>query len=365
LVDTSTNKTEEIEVRAAESGNGIPNIELNYVSNETDYIILAQDPSGIYLSAIFSSSVQSNFDPSQYQTAFASSALGVVSDSSYLVVPQYQVVGTIIIVLTLLSAIQTAEDFISLYQNPPRLVNWNWLYEDRCWTGKQMSEIASVGLFTAEHFIGVPGFSEIGQFFKIADEGSLDLLRISQMGAEWDIQQRIEQFNGIVRVRLYRAPVPIIQPIGFCLEPLNMADANSIVDWVGYGLKHDEILPFERLFYNLSEIGYGYQIEGGQSKSKADFLSWIMSGLPNAPRCDGYVVNSQYGFDYLSIWTSNWSPQFKITEMCYIECFPANGESSIAALGFRKNDAEYTFEGVWVNNPDEFTSFFSGQNLIV
>ena len=223
-----------------------------------------------------------------------------------------------------------------------------------------MAQGTSVGFLAATTFLGVPGFAELGEYFRVADEALLDMLRISKMGAEWDMEQRLKQFNGELRLRAYHAPVPIIQPVGWCLEPLDRTSVRSLVDWLRYGLERDELFPLESLS-PADGVSYANYIEGGQPRTQAEFINDIRMRLPNSPRCDGYRDDGRV----LQIWTSGWSPPLAMTALCYVDCWPVDPpwESQIAALLFYENDNNWTLRALWLNQPDEFSDA-SGQGLI-
>ncbi len=341
ITDPITHQQREIIVRDVDTGKGIDNIQVIYVTDGTDHIVFAVDPSGQYLSTIY--------EPENYGEA----------TSPKLASLNQQGLATIVVTLTLLSSIQTVDDFLNLFTHSPRLEKWGWLYSDSCWTGAQMGQGISV-LFGVASIVGIPGFSEIGKYFKVADEALLDMLRISQLGAEWDIQQRLSQLNGVLRLRVYNAPVPIVQPIGWCLSPLESVSARSIVDWLNYSFEHGDMFPLERLV-TRDELHYVNYIEGGQSVTRREFMMDMQERLPNKPACDGYADNGRV----LQVWTSNWKPPIAMTELCYIDCnslSPPWESQTVAFLFYRTDNDSWTLETLWLNQPDEF-SVADGKNL--
>jgi hypothetical protein len=352
VVDPTNDKTKNIEVNAAETGIGIPNIELYYINNGTNSIILVHDPSGKYLSTIVSSETQSNLSTGGHFSSFISFMLGDLG-SAYLVVPKYQVVETIVIVLELASAIETVGDFIDFFRDMPDLEEYNFSYEESCWNGKQLADIASIGLML------LPGFNDIGESYLTADEALLDMLELSSMGFDLDIQKRLEELNGVIRFRSYHG-IPVMKQVGWCLEPLDKSNANSVVDWVNYSLTNNEAFPFERLTGEFESVVYVNYIEGGQGKTIKEFINEISLGLPAAPHCDGYRDDG----DFLQIWTSGWNPQITMTEYCYIDgCDLIDYRSSIVSFGFFKTDDAFSLGKIWLNQPSEFSAF-DGANLV-
>lgn len=340
VIDPAVNNSRDFLVKDSLTDTGIGNIELTYVSDGKDFLIFVFDPEGKYVPTIYDS---------ESLTSAGTPKLARVKE---------QGITEIVIVLTLLSAVQTVDDFIALFKHPPRLEKWGWFYEDTCWTGEQMGQVASVGLFGLTTFFGVPGFDDIGQaVFKIADQALLDMLKVAQMGAEYEGQQRLVQFNGILRWRVYHVPVgilpAIITPLGYCLDPLDATNTQSVVDWVNYALQYNEVMPLERLA--ATELGYVNYIEGGQGITRVGFLSDMEERLPGKPVCEGYAED-----DYqLQVWTSNWSPPLIMTELCYVGCNPIDPpwKSQIAAfLFYREKGNRWALSKVWLNEPSEYSN---------
>jgi hypothetical protein len=215
-----------------------------YVTDGNESIIIAHDPSGLYFPTIHSV-IESD-----------SRTLGV----GKLAAPPQQGLTEIILALKLWSAITSVDDFIALYQNPPQLEKWGWLYEERCWTGEQLAQAFSVGMFAVD-IIGVPGFEGIGRFFEVADQALLDGLRLSQFGAEYEIEQRLSQFKGAVRLRQYHAPIPILQPVGFCEDP----PEESLVTPAPPQMSSDSLIVFRSMRDGFTEI-YVMKADGSDQR---------------------------------------------------------------------------------------------------
>ena len=332
LSDPVTKDPRDILVKDAQTNAGISGITLTYVSDGADFIVFAVDPDGKYLPVVMDSA---------WITGTGTPKLARLKEQVG--------IGTIVIILKLVSLIQTVDDLIALYQHPPRLEKWGFLYEDTCWTGEQMGQTASV----LTEFLPIPGLDDLGKaVFRNADQALLDMLKISQMGAEYEGQHRLMQFNGILRMRMFLTPIPIITPLGYCLDPLDAFNAQSVVDWVNYALEYNEIMPLDRL--SASTMGYVNYLEGGQGITKSIFLRDMKKRLPAKPICEGYAENDRQ----IQIWISNWSPPLAMTELCWIECDPINPpwESQRAAFLFFKDETSgWLLQKLWLNEPDQFS----------
>jgi len=147
------------------------------------------------------------------------------------------------------------------------------------------------------------------------------------------------------------------------IEPLDRTSEQSIVDWLRDGLENRVLLPFEDLA-PPDGLDYTDYYEGGQPKSRAEFIDDIGSRLPHGAVCVGYAVEQ----DRLSIWTSGWSPPFAITRFCYGDCWDVSPprESTSAGFLFSKDDDAWTLDTLWLSEASRFYELIGGsaQSLI-
>ena len=273
--DSRSGVSRNVHVIADEDGKNLSNIEVTYISDGGDFIILVTDPSLQRLPVVY--------DPN--------SSASLMKGGTKLASIKHQL-AEIIIILKIWSAIQTAEDFMSLYQHPPRLERWEWNYIDSCWTGEQLAQGFGVG----SQFIPLPGFEKIvGKFFKNISQVMLDQLKIATFGRDYELQQRISGFNGILRVRIYYAPIPIVLPQGYCLNPLDKSEISSTMDWFTYATGFNEPLLVNKLVGNNgTQIGGAYGTEVvfvGRNNGQAVVDALTQSLRISQPSCLGFELS--------------------------------------------------------------------------
>jgi hypothetical protein len=147
---------------------------------------------------------------------------------------------------------------------------------------------------------------------------------------------------------------------GFCLDPLNSRDARSALDWLLYGIDHQDIYPF-RVLTASNFYGYTNYIEGGQPVTRDQFLRDLETRLDSSNvSCSGFS-----GADpSIQVWTTGWSPPWEITEFCYIDCESQNPPYRNSSTGFFLNeiDGEWKLTVNYINDPQGF--YFTDHDLI-
>lgn len=137
------------------------------------------------------------------------------------------------------------------------------------------------------------------------------------------------------------------------LPPLNRREGSSILQWIQYALKYNDIAVFEALTADDGVV-YANYTEGGQTKTKQEFMAELKLRLPNDPQCDGYINYSDYSelYDELHVWTSGWSPAWELTELCYEGCQALSPPwaSKVASLQFEKTEDGWTLRALWLND---------------
>ena len=149
------------------------------------------------------------------------------------------------------------------------------------------------------------------------------------------------------------SPLPTAQG----LAPLNRRDQSSVLNWIFDALKTKDTDTFAKL---TSEDGLGYAnyIEGGQHRTKQEFLADLEQRWASGSTCLGYVVN-----DYeIKVWTNDWTPAWIMTEMCYGECqqLTPPWNSNQAGFSLIERDEGWTIVWVLLNDPN---TWLYGQDM--
>jgi len=142
-------------------------------------------------------------------------------------------------------------------------------------------------------------------------------------------------------------PSPPPTPQG--LAPLNRRDQSSVLTWILHALETKDSGTFAALT-SEDGLGYAYYIEGGQRRTKQEFLADLEQRLPSGSTCEGYIVN-----DYeIKVWTNDWSPAWVMTEMCYGDCQPLDPPWSSEQAGFYLTETEegWTMKAMLLNEPN-------------
>jgi hypothetical protein len=152
-------------------------------------------------------------------------------------------------------------------------------------------------------------------------------------------------------------PAPSLTPV---LKTLNRKDANSIVEWVRYALDKKDSKVFDQL--TADKLSYTNYLEGGQPVDKAKLLGDLKTRLTgSSPLCSGLSLYDQT----LQIWTTGWTPDWQINQLCYMDCNPVSPpyQSAKAAFFFNPNKSgEYELTNIWLND-DKFFREISKVNI--
>lgn len=150
-------------------------------------------------------------------------------------------------------------------------------------------------------------------------------------------------------------------PKATALPPLNRREISSVLEWIQYALKENDINVFDQLA--LEEMGYVNNIEGVQPITKQEFLYALSERLPSSPRCDTYAFFNDSG--ELQIWTSGWSPAWEMNELCYFDCQQLNPPwtSNIAAFLLRETENGWSIYRVWLNDSSIYQDLYNLQMI--
>jgi hypothetical protein len=137
-------------------------------------------------------------------------------------------------------------------------------------------------------------------------------------------------------------PVSKSTPIPNDPPPLNTRDIQSVLTWFLYGLQNQDVSIIEALI-SPDGIRYAHYYEGVQFITKNDFIVQLNQRLGSELECEAITYYSPY---YWQIWTTNWTPQWEMTELCYPDCFPLNPtfESSNAGFFFSQFNGEWLLD---------------------
>jgi hypothetical protein len=138
---------------------------------------------------------------------------------------------------------------------------------------------------------------------------------------------------------------------GFCLPPLDRSQGQSALDWLNYGLAQQDPYAFDALL-KQDGLYYARYIEGGQEKTRQEFLAELEVRLPSGGRCVGYRM--EYG--YIQVWTAGWSPAWEMTESCYVGCSAISPPHRSPEMGFFLSlvNGEWWLKVGYVNPPEKY-----------
>ena len=315
-------------------------VTLALVSNGPEVLIIASDPQGKYAPGI----KEVKYSELSYDTK-----PGTVKLAAY----HRQSLEFVLLLIAIIEIEQNFKDWWAFVQDLPDLERWGFASQDYCVSNDQASNYMKALVGTS--LILFPPFKSTFTAFKddilvtflntMGDTQLGDLIR-SQIEKQGLVsrpaitQWRVYLIGGVFRYLPAR-------PVGWCLEPLDRKNPQDILNWIWYGIDHDDLYPF-KVLVTEDAVGYVYYIEGGQTTYKDQFLSDLQARFGSQPACDRYVYSSEV----LQIWTSGWNPNWQMYEMCYQGCQMLDPpyESSLAAFFLYPSDTGYKLEAVWLND---------------
>lgn len=195
-------------VRDNKTQAALPEIQMYFVSNGSRFLIVATDSTRKYLTTWFEGAY-SDFG------IYASPKRNFIPSLSPSKVYAYPPLAAFLLLMKAYSVITASADFIDLVKNPPYVYDKGFLYEDRCWTGKQLAELASVGL------VLIPGVEKVIPVDDELTKLMVDFFRAMQEVAGEGVKEKISQFPHLARIRVYKLGPNILAvvPVGFCPDP--------------------------------------------------------------------------------------------------------------------------------------------------
>ena len=342
FADPLTKQSVNISVADISTHKPLKNISVTTLSNGTELLLLAVDPSGEYAPTI---------KEVQYNELGANPDYQVAK----LAAPTKQGIEFVLLLIAIVEIEHNFKDWWEFAQDLPDLERWGFASQDYCVTNDQTT--AGLKALSGTILIFFPpldkAFSQLNDdiivtFLTTMGDtafGNLFIAQIEKLGLSFR--------PAIVKWRVYsldgKIPYLPVRPVGWCLEPLEQSKPQSIIDWIKYGISKKNLYPFKVLVLD-DGVSYVNYIEGGQSIPKHVFLSDVEDRLSSNPQCVGYV-NAD---GTLQIWTSGWLPSWEMTELCYAGCQSLNPpwESNNAGFFLYPSDNGFTIGTVWINGYD-------------
>jgi len=133
------------------------------------------------------------------------------------------------------------------------------------------------------------------------------------------------------------------------VKPLDRKDPKAVIEWVRSALEKKDPALLAQLA--SEKLNYTNYIEGAQPVERAGFtddLKTRLTGGGSAPLCDAYGTYEKT----LQVWTSGWTPDWEINNLCYANCAPLSPafKSRKAAFFLTPNPqtGEYELSNVWL-----------------
>jgi len=331
-------------------------IQVTFASNGAKVLLIATDPDQKYAPVV----KEISYSELGSQSRRPGSGAKLAAPAQ--VIPLVVVLGMV----TFLSIWETGKSVLAFFNDYPELENWSESQVTYCLRPDQISNAKEVVLNSVFLLAGGP----LGKVFgKIAasralviDEKSIEGLAElmssflqEQFGEKLDTTIQ-KQKPYIVRWKEYRikgAFTYFARPDGYCLDPLDASSPQVIMNWVNYGIEHNDPYALVNLPM-FDEIGFANYLEGGQTKSKSEYQYELAQRLKTSyPICDGYNFED----NYFKVWTHNWEPDWQMTELCYVDCNPINPpyQSDIHAFFFVQDSGEWKLRTIWVNDWELFS----------
>lgn len=345
--DPISNNILTVTLKDEQTSQPVEKIETWFVSNGTQVLVITHDPSNRYADTI---------------REFRYSELSLQDSSgAKLAAPVQQLsLAAVILLVKIVDLYQDFTKWKAFFQDFPDIEKWSKETVQLCVTPDQ----ASKGLGLASDLL--IGFVTKGMFgdqeIEVAFEEIFNEFGEEGTGTILD-RYASTQTPSIMRFTVFsiKDGFPAFLRIdGFCLEPLNRQEPQSALRWLLYGIQEQEFYPFQNLA--VSEFyGYANYIEGGDPVSREKFLLDLEPRLESSHvACDGYEASD----DVIRVWTKGWSPAWKMTQICYVDCNvldPAY-QSSVAGFFLYKSDDEWTLRVNYLNEPQNY--YFGSYDLI-
>jgi Tol biopolymer transport system component len=265
LTDPVTQQPVEITVQAAENQQPLPNIDVHYMSDGTQVLVIATDPSGQRAPAVVQPPPQQ--DPSQPQT--------------------------IVIDMQLLSSFNSAQEIMDYYRSRYPLQAWNWATEDYCQTPQELTEKLAPEKASGMLFIPLLTNSDAVTSLVSDPQQGPGLLQLFE-GMLQPTAQAPAGLSTVLHLRYYRlAPLPLtlVEWQGVCRTSNSGQIAYIGLDYNVYIYQPDSNQTIQVTQDGSENLYYHSPVFSPDGKSLAFFLSNKTDQYDNE-KSSLYVVNA-------------------------------------------------------------------------
>ncbi|HUW95021.1 MAG TPA: hypothetical protein VMW58_04485 [Anaerolineae bacterium] len=183
----------------------MPEVQVYFLQQGTSYLAVAIDPEGSYLAGWSQAVID---EETRTNSAHTVGEFSLLSSRAHA-----QSLPLVLLLLKAVSTVSSARDLIAYLQDPPELVHWGVLYEDRCWSGEDLANyVGSAGLV-------LPGIDDVaGVLAGPMDEIARAIFLLSQHVIEEDAKDLLVSLDQPVRIRTYHLGIPVLGmvPVGWC-----------------------------------------------------------------------------------------------------------------------------------------------------
>ena len=324
-----------VEFQDEETQDAISGIEVWFISNGPQVLVITNDHSGQYATAV---------------KELFYEELAILPTSSKLASPSESLsLGTVILLVKIINTYQTISEWHAYLSQFPELKKWRTGEISVCMNPVQLGEGANL---ITQGIVGIllPSFGDdiLDGLMLVYDEALGE-------GIETWSEMIVKESNPVIhRVTLFSFNGDVPKLMHFddrCLDWLDQSDPQSTLDWLMYGLENQDMYALTAITTS-DDLIYANYLEGGQSISNQTYLKQLESRLSSKPSCEGYSTE----INGIQVWTHGWSPLWQITEICYMECNSVNPpwESSSAGFFLNNYDGEWEIGLVYLNTPDRY-----------
>ena len=336
-----------VEFKDKNTRNSLSDIEVWFISNGPQVLVITNDPFGEYAPVV----KELSYD--QLSTLSSPHKLNSPIESLSL--------GTVILLIKVIDAYQTLKEWQTYLAQFPELKNWKTGQVELCMNPLQLGDGVSLLLKGALEML------PLGNASGDIVEGLTMVFKESFVDENIEnISEKIarQSHPAIYRVTLFsfKEGVPkLLQFEGLCLDWLDLSDPQSSLDWLVYGLNHQDMYALTAIT-DSDDLENANWYEGFQPVTRESYLDQLRIRIESAPSCDG--LTTQNGC--IQVWTSRWSPPWQVTENCYAECvkYEEPWKSNIAAFSIcnfdgataegPNYDGKWRIRGMYINKPDNF-----------
>jgi hypothetical protein len=302
-----------VSILSVKTGQPIKSISVNFHTNGPSLLIVAFDQEGRFLPNV--TEIQYNDIAINRKTTFGKS--NQASTAS-----QVGGIAVALLLMEVLDGYEAAKAWVEFYQNPPQLEKWSLFSRDYCVTPEQMNSgiraVVGTGLIIlpgpADLINHIPNLAPLDDWAWLSAMSELTGSITTSEGLD-KLKALLESNNGVVRwkvVELAGLNKQIAFPIGWCLNPLDQSDINSVLERAVYSFENNEPSLLNPM---ISSVGVGFA-PYATSYASPDYNNLLevitlveSSQMNSAPQCIG-IYRDQYepkASVYLQNIILNWS----------------------------------------------------------